>query len=165
MKFTVRPGAPVSAGADSDCQKPHIYARKIYFLASSTKPSAEFSRRGRENKLKSVFSGDMCIGKNTSQPASVESGRPLTRLCMQRAVTLRKNAGIFENRVELVRHDKRSWNPSDSRSVAVGVVLWGSPGLPQGLGVGAFWVGAGAAGLGVTESNTVLAEAHRPARP
>ena len=103
-KFTVRPGVPVSAGADSDCQKPHIYARKIYFLASSTKPSAEFSRRGRENKLKSIFSGDMCIGKNTSQPASVESGRPLTRLCMQRAVTPRKNAGIFEKRVELFRH-------------------------------------------------------------
>ena len=43
----------------------------------------------------------MCIGKNTSQPASVESGRPLTRFCMQRAATPLKNAGIFEKRVGL----------------------------------------------------------------
>ena len=41
------------------------------------------------------------MGKYTYQPASVESGRPLTRLCMQRAASPRKNAGIFEKRVEL----------------------------------------------------------------
>ena len=43
----------------------------------------------------------MCIGKNSSQPASVELGRPLTQLCMQRAASFRENAGIFEKRVEL----------------------------------------------------------------
>ena len=58
----------------------------------------------RENKLKSVFSGDMRIGKNTSQPASVALGRPLTQGCMQRAASPRKNACIFEKRVELFRH-------------------------------------------------------------
>ena len=50
-------------------------------------PRQSFSAYRRENKLQSVFSGDMCTGKNTSQPASVESGRPLTRFCMQRAAS------------------------------------------------------------------------------
>ena len=85
-------------------KKAHVHTRRIWFLASSKKPSAEFSSPRRENKLKSVFFGDMCIEKNTSQSASVESGRPLTRLCMQRAATPLKNAGIFEKRVELFRH-------------------------------------------------------------
>ena len=34
----------------------------------------------------------------------MESGRPLTRLCAQRAASPRKNACIFEKRVELFRH-------------------------------------------------------------
>ena len=44
------------------------------------------------------------MGKYTYQPASVELGRPLTQLCMQRAASPRKNACIFEKRVELFRH-------------------------------------------------------------
>ena len=126
--------------AGEDCQKANVHTRSSDLLAWAKALGRVFPPAGGKINWNGVFSEDMRIGKNTSQPASVESGRPLTRLCMQRAVTLRKNAGIFENRVELVRHDKRSWNPSDSRSVAVGVVLWGSPGLPQGLGVGAVWV-------------------------
>ena len=62
-------------------------------------PRQSFPIRRWENKLKSVFFEDMCIGKNSSQPASVELGRPLTQLCMQRAVAHLKNAGIFEKRV------------------------------------------------------------------
>ena len=87
----------------------HVHARRIgyIFLHHPKSPRQSFPARRRENKLKTVFSGDMCIGKNTSQPASVESGRPLTRLCMQRAATPRKNAGIFEKRVELFRHAKQ----------------------------------------------------------
>ena len=46
--------------------------------------------------MKIRFSGDMRIGKNTSQPASVALGRPWTQGCMQRAVSPRKNACIFE---------------------------------------------------------------------
>jgi len=46
----------------------------------------------------------MRIEKNTSQSASVALGRPLAQGCMQRAATPRKNAGIFEKRVEQVRH-------------------------------------------------------------
>ena len=75
-------------------------------IASSKSPRQSFPAQGRENKSKSVFPGDMRIGKNTSQPASVASGRPLTRFCMQRAASPLKNAGIFEKRVELVRHAK-----------------------------------------------------------
>ena len=75
-------------------------------IASSKSPRQSFPAQGRENKSKSVFPGDMRIGKNTSQPASVASGRPLTRCCMQRAASPLKNAGIFEKRVELVRHAK-----------------------------------------------------------
>ena len=50
------------------------------------------------------FSGTCASKKTLLEPASVESGRPLTRLCAQRAASPRKNACIFEKRVELFRH-------------------------------------------------------------
>ena len=50
----------------------------------------------------------MRIGKNTSQPASLALGRPLAQGCMQRAAFPRKNAGIFEKRVEQFRHAKKT---------------------------------------------------------
>ncbi|HJB99919.1 hypothetical protein [Pseudoflavonifractor sp. An187] len=65
-------------------------------------PRQSFPAEGRENKLKSVFSGDMRIGKNTSQPASVALGRPLTQGCMQRAALSLKNASIFEKHIKVV---------------------------------------------------------------
>ena len=46
--------------------------------------SQSFPARRRGNKVKSVFSGDMRPGKNTSQPSSV---RPPKGPCMQRAAT------------------------------------------------------------------------------
>ena len=53
-----------------------------------TRPVGQASQtsagRSRRNQLKSVFSGDMRPGKNTSQPSSV---RPPKGPCMQRAAT------------------------------------------------------------------------------
>ena len=89
-------------------EEPRINARRTDDLASSKSPRQSFSIRRWKNKSKSVFFGDMSIEKNTSQPASVESGRPLTRLCAQRAASPRKNACIFEKRVELFRHAQKS---------------------------------------------------------
>ena len=95
------------------------------------KPSAEFSRPRRENQAKSVFPGDMRIGKNTSQPASVESGRPLTRFCMQRAASPRKNACIFEKRVELVRHAKYPGPANPVRGILYNEISGHACGPPQ----------------------------------
>ena len=38
-------------------------------------PRQSFAARRRQNKIESVFSGDMCLGKNPSQPASVRAER------------------------------------------------------------------------------------------
>ena len=92
------------AAAPQAAEKPCVNVRRTDDLASSKSPRQSFPIRRWENKLKSVFFGDMSIEKNTSQPASVESGRPLTRFCAQRAASPRKNACIFEKRVELFRH-------------------------------------------------------------
>ena len=92
-------------------EKAHVNARRADDLASSKSPRQSFSIRGWKNKSKSVFFGDMSIEKNTSQPASVESGRPLTRFCAQRAASPRKNACIFEKRVELFRHARSPCRP------------------------------------------------------
>ena len=58
------------------------------FPSQRTRPVGQASQtsagRSRRNQLKSVFSGDMRPGKNTSQPSSV---RPPKGPCMQRAAT------------------------------------------------------------------------------
>ncbi len=58
------------------------------FPPQRTRPVGQASQtsagRSRRNQLKSVFSGDMRPGKNTSQPSSV---RPPKGPCMQRAAT------------------------------------------------------------------------------
>ena len=58
------------------------------FPTQRTRPVGQASQtsagRSRRNQLKSVFSGDMRPGKNTSQPSSV---RPPKGPCMQRAAT------------------------------------------------------------------------------
>ena len=90
--------------ADKDCQKANVHTRSSDLLAWAKALGRVFPPAGGKINWNGVFSEDMRIGKNTSQPASVESGRPLTRLCMQRAATPLKNAGIFEKRVELFRH-------------------------------------------------------------
>ena len=107
---TAVPRPPCVKGAQT-VEKPHVNARRTDDLASSKSPRQSFSIRRWKNKLKSVFFGDMSIEKNTSQPASVESGRPLTRLCAQRAASPRKNACIFEKRVELFRHAQQKPPP------------------------------------------------------
>ena len=38
-------------------------------------PRQSFAARRRQNKIESVFFGDMCLGKNPSQPASVRAER------------------------------------------------------------------------------------------
>ena len=65
---------------------PHRYPPA--FPTQQTRPAGQASQtsagRSRRNQLKSVFSGDMRPGKNTSQPSSV---RPPKGPCMQRAAT------------------------------------------------------------------------------
>ena len=65
---------------------PHRYPPA--FPSQRTRPVGQASQtsagRSRRNQLKSVFSGDMRPGKNTSQPSSV---RPPKGPCMQRAAT------------------------------------------------------------------------------
>ena len=44
--------------------------------------------RPQTRKIKIIFSRDMCVGKNTSQAASVEFRRFTPELCAQQAVSL-----------------------------------------------------------------------------
>ncbi|MBR5533866.1 MAG: hypothetical protein IKU62_03380 [Ruminiclostridium sp.] len=49
--------------------------RRISFPKKKEKASQNFAIRRWQNKVKSVFSRDMRVGKNSSQPASVPEGR------------------------------------------------------------------------------------------
>lgn len=50
-------------------------SKKCPYVKSYARASQSSVVRRRRNQVKSVFSGDMCLGKNTSQAASVEFGR------------------------------------------------------------------------------------------
>ena len=56
---------------------------------------AEFAARRRQ-KIKIIFSRDMCVRENTSQAASVEFCRCAAKLCAQQAVSLLpEKTGVF----------------------------------------------------------------------
>ena len=56
--------APLPSGSGApDCRQ----------TLSKQKASQSFSPRTAKNQSKSVFSGDMCLGKNSSQPANVRA--------------------------------------------------------------------------------------------
>ncbi|OUN24539.1 hypothetical protein B5G37_07040 [Pseudoflavonifractor sp. An85] len=99
---------PPTAGLFQTIKKLTLIQIGQKFLYRQKSLEQNFSALRRKNQSKSVFPGDMRIGKNTSQPASVALGRPLTQGYMQRAVPPRENAGIFEKRVELFRHAKKT---------------------------------------------------------
>ena len=69
---------------------------KIHVLSVCQKSLAEFAPAGAKT-LKSVFSGDMCVGENTSHPANVRTVRVLrTVSALQRgAIPLSKKVSPF----------------------------------------------------------------------
>ena len=58
---------------------------------------ASQSLRPQTQKIQIIFHRDMCVGKNTSQTASVEFLRPAQKLCARQAASLlaENSAGIF----------------------------------------------------------------------
>ncbi|MBS6456901.1 MAG: hypothetical protein KH544_02610 [Firmicutes bacterium] len=62
------------------------------------KSLAEFAARRRQ-KIEIIFHRDMCMGKNTSQAASVEFCRLAAKLCAQQTVSLlsENSGGIFDS--------------------------------------------------------------------
>ena len=58
---------------------------------------ASQSLRPQTQKIQIIFHRDMCVGKNTSQTASVEFLRPAQKLCARQAASLlaENPAGIF----------------------------------------------------------------------
>src|SRR5699024_10859984 len=50
-------------------------SKKCKYVRYYARASQSSVVRGRRKKVKSVFSGDMCVGKNTAQPASVRAKR------------------------------------------------------------------------------------------
>jgi len=60
---------------------------------------ASQSSRPQTRKIKIIFHRDMCVGKNTSQTASVEFLRPAQKLCAQQAASLlsKNSEGIFDS--------------------------------------------------------------------
>ena len=58
---------------------------------------ASQSLRPQTQKIQIIFHRDMCVGKNTSQTASVEFLRPAQKLCAGQAASLlaENSAGIF----------------------------------------------------------------------
>ena len=54
--------------------------------------------RPQTQKIEIIFHRDMCVGKNTSQTASVEFLRPAQKLCARQAASLlsENSKGIFD---------------------------------------------------------------------
>ena len=124
-------------------------ARSKDFLACYKSPRQSFAACRRQNQLQSQNSGDRCLGILTAQPASVcavwepiqsmlwmgeetqgskapllpmgrsEAVRTLRRRATQRAASPRKNACIFEKRVEVSRHADSAAYDSMRRCVFV----------------------------------------------
>ena len=73
----------------------HTYA---YTLYTPAKASQSLPPAGGK-KFQIIFHRDMCVGKNTSQAASVEFLRPAQKLCAQQTAILlsKKSKGFFDS--------------------------------------------------------------------
>ena len=70
------------------------------WLPHIPKSLAEFAARRRQ-KIKIIFSRDMCVRKNTSQAASVKFLRSAQKLCAQQTANfLLEKSANFSNSIE-----------------------------------------------------------------
>ena len=80
-----------------------------------TKSLAEFAARRRQI-IEIIFHRDLCVGKNTSQAASVEFCRKAAKLCTQQTASLLAEKTKFFRQFSLWHFGQRCCSPAPQRA-------------------------------------------------